>query len=242
MRYHRQILLPQIGEAGQKKLEQARVAVVGVGGLGSAVLYYLSAAGVGTLTLVDSDTVELSNLNRQIIHWEQDIGRKKVFSAEEKLRAFNTTTNIQSHDILLTHENAQSILQGHDVIVSCVDNKSTRYLLAQIGLELSIPIVEGGVEGFSGFQLNTKKGFACVGCLWGNEEQQAVDLPILGVTAGHIGTVQGAQVIHLILKPHIDQLYGKLWTFNLNTMHFETFHVDRNPDCPICGKFYTENC
>ncbi len=240
MRYHRQILMPQIGEEGQKKLTQARVAVIGTGGLGSAVLYYLAAAGVGTLSLFDSDTVELSNLNRQIIHWEQDIGRKKVASAAEKLSAFNTATIIHTYDVLLTRENANNFLQDHDVIVSCVDNKNTRFLLAQVGLELAIPVVEGGVEGLSGFQMNTKRDYACIGCLWGKEIQQAGELPIVGVIAGHIGTVQATQAIKIILNQHAHACFGKLWTFNLDAMHFETFDIPRDPNCPICGSFYTE--
>lgn len=238
MRYFRQIALHQIGEKGQRTLSQARVAIVGAGGLGSAVLYYLSAAGVGTLSLYDSDTVELSNLNRQIIHWEQDIGRKKVLSVAEKLHSFNSSTSIHTHDIHLTSQNALDSLREHDVIVSCVDNKSTRILLAQIGIQLSIPVVEGGVNGLSGFQLNTKKGFACIGCLWGSEEKQTGTLPVLGVIAGHVGTVQASQTIQIILNPHSNQFFGKLWTFDLETMLFQTFPIRRNPACPICSEYY----
>lgn len=239
MRYQRQLSLPGIGDEGQNKISTARVAVVGIGGLGSAVLYYLAAAGVGTISLFDSDIVELSNFNRQIIYSEQDIGKRKVESAADRIRHFNSEITIKPHDVRITHYNALELLGEHDVIVSCVDNRRTRYLLVDIGLRFSIPLVEGGVEGFSGFQLNTKRGFACIGCLWGNEGNKKVDIPILGVTAGHIGIMQAAQTLEIIISPKSDRLFGKLWTSDLHQMSLETFPIDRNPDCPICGRFYS---
>ena len=234
MRFNNQ--LPLIGTEGQQKLKEAKVAVVGLGGLGSSALYYLAAAGVGTIGIFDNDRVQLSNLNRQILHDEEDIGKLKVESAKDKIRQFNSEIIINAFPILLTESNCLGYLENYSIIVSCVDNKKTRSLLTKAALNLNIPVVEGGVNRFSGFQLTTKRGYACIGCIWQTETNEK-PTEILGVTPAVIGSLEATQTIKIILGNE-EGLFGSLITMDLLKMEFNNLKVPRDPNCPICGNFY----
>lgn len=196
-RYDRQIML--FGIEGQEKLKRAKVAVVGVGGLGSPVAYYLTAAGVGTILLIDEQTPELSNLNRQILHWEEDLGKNpKPLSAKWKLERFNSDVRIETFVGKLTQENVHEVLKNVNIIVDCLDNFETRYLLDDYAHERGIPLVHGAVEGLYG-QVTTiipgktrrlREIFPKV--------RKKGKFPILGATAGIIASIQVAEVVKLI--------------------------------------------
>ncbi|MFA4720276.1 ThiF family adenylyltransferase [Pyrococcus kukulkanii] len=196
-RYDRQIMF--FGIEGQEKLKRAKVAVVGVGGLGSPVAYYLAAAGVGTILLIDEQTPELSNLNRQILHWEEDIGKNpKPISAKWKLERFNSDIRIETFVGRLTEENIHKVLKGVNVIVDCLDNFETRYILDDYAHEVGVPLVHGAVEGLYG-QVTTiipgktrrlREIFPKV--------KKKDKFPILGATAGVIASIQVAEVVKLI--------------------------------------------
>lgn len=234
MRYERQVMMDEIGTSGQKHLESAKVAVVGAGGLGSAVLYYLAAAGIGEITVIDYDFVELSNLNRQIIHWEKDIGRAKVFSAKEKMEAYNSSLTIHAKSVRLNDENAEVLLDGHQVLIDCVDNVETRLIVNKWGNRLNIPIVEGGVQGYTGFVMNIKRHEACLCCIWGDLKNTSGTKPVLGAAAGIIGSLQAMQCIK-ILTVNDQDAYSKMWVFDFMSMNLQSIEVQRGVNCPICG-------
>ena len=150
-RYSRQILLKEIGEEGQSKLASSCVTVVGAGGLGSSALFCLASAGIGSIKIIDSDTVELSNLNRQLIHTEADIGKNKALSASQKLRRYNSEITVTPVDSHLNEENASSLIAGSDIVLACVDNNETRLALNKVCAELGVPLIDGGVGGFEGY-------------------------------------------------------------------------------------------
>ncbi|MFQ3620832.1 MAG: HesA/MoeB/ThiF family protein, partial [Spirochaetales bacterium] len=149
-RYFRQLLLPGVGEEGQQKLQQARVLVIGTGGLGSPVLYYLAAAGVGTLGFMDDDQVEITNLQRQILHWEKDLNQPKSRSALEKLQAFNSSLQYEPYSLRLTEQNAQDFIPKYDLVIAAVDNNETRALINQMCYFYKIPWIDGGIREFVG--------------------------------------------------------------------------------------------
>lgn len=197
-RYDRQIRI--FGVEGQEKLKKAKVAVVGVGGLGSPVAYYLAAAGVGTLLLIDEQTPELSNLNRQILHWEEDIDKNpKPISAKWKLERFNSDIKVETFVGRLTEENIEEVLDDVDVIVDCLDNFDTRYLLDKFAHKRGIPLVHGAVEGMFGQVTTIIPGKTkCLREVFPKPPKKKEKFPILGATAGVIGTIQAAEVIKLI--------------------------------------------
>ncbi|ASJ10631.1 adenylyltransferase [Thermococcus sp. P6] len=197
-RYDRQIMI--FGVEGQKRLAGSKVAVVGVGGLGSPVAYYLTAAGVGTILLIDEQKPELSNLNRQILHWEEDLGRNpKPLSAKWKLERFNSDVKIETFVGRLARENVHRVLNGVDVVVDCLDNFETRFLLDDYVQEAGIPLVHGAVEGTFG-QVTTivpGKTLSLRG-IFPNVREKKGKFPILGPTAGVIGSIQAMEVIKLL--------------------------------------------
>ncbi|MDL2218461.1 HesA/MoeB/ThiF family protein [Christensenellaceae bacterium OttesenSCG-928-M15] len=233
-RYERQIAIQDIGVDGQKKLKNSSVLVIGAGGLGSPVLTYLCAAGVGRLGVVDSDTVDISNLNRQTLHKQADVGKKKAENAAKKLWALNPEVVVEAYDKRLDGKNVHAIFAGYDVVVDCVDNLSTRLLVSSVCKEIGTPLVEGGIEGFSGFVMSVVPGSACYGCLLNNpSRKERHDIPVLGATAGAVGSVQAAECIKLLL--HIGApLVNKLLLIDLFTQQFNTVDVKKNPQCSIC--------
>lgn len=233
-RYERQIIMPEIGESGQIKLMNSKVLVVGAGGLGSPVLYYLTAAGIGTIGIADFDVASITNLNRQILHYEKDVDVPKVTSAREKLSALNSHVHFVEHHEKLTEENIDSILSQYEIVVDCVDNLSTRHLINKHALRLNMHIIESGVEGFTGFVMTVKPGEACYGCLNPSTIQKKRKIPIIGANAGMAGCIEASECVKVLLgigKP----LYSKVLFYNLLTMDFNILPLSRTDICPDCA-------
>jgi molybdopterin/thiamine biosynthesis adenylyltransferase/rhodanese-related sulfurtransferase len=240
-RYARHLLLPEVGERGQEKLLKARVLCLGAGGLGSPAAYYMAAAGVGTIGLVDADVVDMSNLQRQILHGSDRIGMPKVDSAEKTLTNLNPDVKIVKIQERMTSENIDRILDsGWDVIVDGVDNFPTRYLLNDASVWRSIPVVHGSIFRFDG-QVTTfwpKRG-PCYRCLYpepppAHLAPSCSEAGVLGVLPGIIGTAQATEAIKIILGQG-EPLVGRLLTYDSLKMAFRTLKLRRDPQCPVCG-------
>ena len=240
-RYSRHLILPEVGEEGQRKLKAARVLCVGTGGLGSPLALYLAAAGVGTLGLVDFDVVDASNLQRQIIHSTADIGRKKLDSAEEKLKALNPDLNVVKHDTLLTSANALDILKDYDVIADGTDNFPTRYLVNDACVLLGKPNAYGSIFRFEGQAsvFATEDG-PCYRCLYPEPPPPGLvpscaEGGVLGILPGLIGVIQATETIKLILGKG-EPLIGRLLLVDALNMRFRELKLRKNPECPVCGE------
>jgi adenylyltransferase/sulfurtransferase len=242
-RYARHLILDEVGEAGQARLMAARVLVVGAGGLGSPVLLYLAAAGVGMLGIVDNDTVDLSNLQRQIVHPTARIGRPKVESARMTLAAVNPEVAIEEHALRLDEGNAASLVAAYDLVVDGSDNFATRYLLNDLCHRLGKPLVAAALSPFEG-QLSTFKSYLgpphpCYRCLFREPPpQDAVprceEAGILGAVAGVIGTLQATEVLKELLGIG-ESLSGRLLIYDALRAEFHTMKLPRDPECPTCG-------
>ena len=239
-RYSRHILLPQVGVEGQRRLKSSRVLLVGAGGLGSPVALYLAAAGVGTLGLVEFDAVDLSNLQRQILHGTTAIGTPKLESARERIRDINPHVYVESYDTRLTSANALEIARGYDVIVDGTDNFATRYLVNDTSVLLGIPNVYGAVHRFEGQAsvFGTEKG-PCYRCLFRQPPPpelvpSCAEAGVLGVVPGLVGTIQATEALKILLGVG-DTLAGRLLTIDALSMAFRTIEIRRDPDCPACG-------
>ena len=230
MRYDRQLIMDEIGRAGQEKLKHAVVTVVGCGGLGSPVLTYLTAAGVGTIKIIDCDTVSESNLNRQFLHWESDIGRKKTDSAREKLLSFNPEAEIVACPVYVDEENKDALVRGSDVVVDCVDNIETRLLVNRACLRQNIPLVEGGVSGFFGYVMAVSRESACVECLGYQSVKVVKPVPAFGAAAGVIGSLQAMEAVKILLGRK-DVLFGKMLNYDGGAGEFDLVEVEKNPQC-----------
>ncbi|HAK59273.1 MAG TPA: adenylyltransferase [Nitrospiraceae bacterium] len=241
LRYSRHILLPEVGGTGQEKLIQAKVVLVGAGGLGSPVGYYLAAAGIGTIGIIDNDTVEISNLQRQIAHNTSRIGVGKADSAKETFETLNPDVQVVTHKERLTSENIMDIIGDYDVVVDGSDNFPTRYLVNDACVMLGKPLVSAAVFRFEGQVMSIVPGEGpCYRCLFEVPPPPGMvpscqEAGILGVVTGVIGTIQATEVVKLILdigKP----LKGLLLLWNALDMHFRTVKVPRNRECPVCGE------
>jgi len=233
-RYDRQIMIRGLGEDGQEKLKRAKVIIAGSGGLGSAASTYLVAAGVGTIRIVDHDRVELSNLNRQVLHWDNDIGRNKADSAAEKLSQLNQGVKIEAMDEMINEANISRLVAGFDLIVDAMDNLPTRYLLNKAAIENNIPFVHGAVYGFEGRAMTIIPGkTACLRCVYRGlipEEK----FPVIGVTPAVIGCIQATEVIKYITG--IGKLLtNRLLVYNGLNMKFREFKVKKDLNCEHCG-------
>ncbi len=233
-RYDRQIRIPEIGEAGQAKLKRAVVFIAGAGGLGSPIALYLAAAGVGTLRIVDNDTVTLSNLNRQILHGDADIGKSKADSAADSLHQLNSKVTLQCLSQTIASANAAELVRGSDLVVDALDNLETRFLLNQVALDLEIPLCHGAVNGFEGRAMTVIPGeTACLGCLL----QAAANpgkFPVLGATPAVIGAIQATEVIKAITG--IGRLLaGRLLRYDGLALEFSEFKINKNPQCNVCA-------
>ncbi|MDB4870632.1 MAG: UBA/THIF-type binding protein [Gemmatimonadales bacterium] len=240
VRYSRHILLPQVGESGQRVLKQSRVLLVGAGGLGSPVALYLAAAGVGTLGLVDFDTVDLSNLQRQILHGSAGVGSSKIDSARDRLIDINPNVSIEPYKTRLTSQNALEIARGYDLIVDGTDNFATRYLVNDTSVLLGIPNVYGSVYRFEGqASVFGASGGPCYRCLFRDPPPpdlvpSCAEGGVLGVVPGLVGTIQATEAIKLLLGIG-DTLVGKLLTIDVLKMSFRTLAIPKDPSCPACG-------
>jgi adenylyltransferase/sulfurtransferase len=233
-RYDRQILIEGFGEKGQERLREARLLIAGAGGLGSPVAIYLTAAGVGRIRIVDHDRVELSNLNRQILHWEADIGRKKVESAGKKLRSLNTTVEIETVGETITEDNVAELAQDCDGIVDAMDNLPTRYLLNRCAVKKKIPFFHGAVRGFEGRAMTILPGkTACLRCMYRGPIPRE-KFPVIGVTPAVIGSIQATEVIKYLAGIGT-LLTNRLLIYNGLKAAFSEFRVERNPECEDCG-------
>ncbi|MDQ3305944.1 MAG: molybdopterin-synthase adenylyltransferase MoeB [Actinomycetota bacterium] len=239
-RYQRHLLLPEVGEAGQQGLLDAKVLLLGAGGLGSPAALYLAAAGVGTLGIIDMDVVDESNLQRQILHNMDRIGERKVDSAKKTLTAINPDVNVVPHDIRLGADNVLDILAGYDLIVDGTDNFPTRYLVNDASLKLRIPVVHGSIFRFEG-QATVFHPYVgpCYRCLI--PEPPPVELApscaeagVLGVLPGIIGSIQAMEAIKMILGLG-ETLTGRLLTYDAMDESFRTYKVPRDPNCPACS-------
>ncbi|MCX7722167.1 MAG: molybdopterin-synthase adenylyltransferase MoeB [Verrucomicrobiae bacterium] len=241
-RYARQVILPELGLAGQKKICAGSVVCVGAGGLGSPVLMYLAAAGVGKLGIVDADVVELPNLQRQVIHDTTDVGRPKTESAREKLERLNPDVQIVSHPVRLNSTNALEIICGYDVVVDATDNLPTRYLLNDACVILQKPLVYGAVFRFEGQAsvLAPHLGGPCYRCIFPEPPPpeavpSCAEAGVLGVLPGVIGCIQACEALKLLIGSG-ELLLGRLLVFDALTMRARELRLRRDPACPACGK------
>ncbi|MGH2879218.1 MAG: molybdopterin-synthase adenylyltransferase MoeB [Solirubrobacteraceae bacterium] len=240
-RYSRHLLVPEVGAEGQQKLLDAKVLLLGAGGLGSPTALYLAAAGVGTLGIVDDDVVDLSNLQRQVIHSTQRVGIPKVDSAEESIHALNPDVNVVKYPVRLDASNIMSIIEGYDVIVDGVDNFPTRYLLNDATVRLKIPVVSASILGFDG-QLSVFAPYEgpCYRCLF-REPPPAELAPscgangVLGVLPGTMGLLQATEVVKLIVGIG-DPAIGRLLLYDALAATLSEVKVHRDPQCPICSR------
>ena len=234
-RYIRQIMIDKIGEEGQAKLACSSVAVIGVGGLGSPILTYLALGGVGRLTLIDYDQVEISNLNRQFLHGADDIGRKKVVSADESLKALNPKVKVHPISVELTQDNAYPLLAEHDLVIGALDSLKTRFIVNETCVKLGIPYLDGGVKEFGGRVMFSKPPkTACFNCVFPPKKKEREASGVLGVTAGIIGTIQAdVALIHLLGLPN--PLLNRLLVFDGLRMTMNLVDIVRDENCEVCG-------
>jgi molybdopterin-synthase adenylyltransferase len=231
-RYGRQLLC--FGEAGQARLKNAHIVIAGAGGLGSPVAIYLSVAGVGQLTLIDCDTVERTNLNRQILHGEADIGRPKVESAAETLRALNPSIRIVDVHATIADENIAALVGDADGIVDAMDNYPTRFTLNRFAHERGIPLFHGAIRGFHGQATTCIPGRGpCLACLFPNVPPKEVS-PVVGVTPGVIGCIQATEVIKYLTGVG-DLLTGRLLLWDGLAGHAEEIAIEARAGCSICS-------
>lgn len=243
-RYSRHILLPELGMQGQQRLKESSVLLIGAGGLGSPLALYLAAAGVGRIAVVDSDVVDESNLQRQVLHGTPDVGRKKVESARERMLEINPHIEVAVHDEPFTSANAMQIATGHNAIVDGTDNFPTRYLSNDVAVLLGIPNIYGSIFRFEG-QVSTfwSKHGPCYRCLY-PEPPPPGSVPscaeggVLGILPGVVGTLQATETIK-VLTGIGQPLIGRLLLYDALAMQFRELRFARDPDCPICGQHPT---
>lgn len=249
LRYARHILLPQVGGIGQKKLLRARVLVIGAGGLGAPVLMYLAAAGVGTIGIVDDDDVDLSNLQRQIVHTTDSVGEAKVESAARMLKALNADVKVEIHKVRINSENALELIANYDLVADGSDNFATRFLVNDAAYFARRPLVSGAISRFDA-QVATFKNFpggdpagACYRCIF-REPPPPGQIPncsqagVLGALCGTAGSLQATEILKEILGIG-DSLSGALLIYDALATQFRRIKVKRDPGCPLCGEHPT---
>ncbi len=243
-RYSRHIMMPEVGLEGQRKLKAAHVLCVGAGGLGSPLAFYLAAAGIGTLGMIDFDVVDASNLQRQIIHSTRDIGRKKLDSAAEKLIALNPALNIVKHDTMLSSANALDIIRDYDIVADGTDNFPTRYLVNDACVLLGKPNVYASIFRFEGqASIFGAKDGPCYRCLYPEPPPPGLvpscaEGGVLGILPGLLGLIQATETIKLILGAG-EPLIGRLLLVDALAMRFRELKLRKNPECPVCGEHPT---
>ncbi len=238
-RYSRHILLQDVGVEGQEKIRQGKVLIVGAGGLGAPVALYLAAAGVGTIGIIDGDTVDLSNLQRQIIHFTPDVGRYKADSAKEKIALINPNVKVNTYKEFLMADNAADIFRDYDFIVDGTDNFPVKFLINDACVMAGKPFSHGGILRFEGQTFTHLPGTACYRCMF-NSPPPAGAVPtcsqagVLGAIAGMLGTIQAAETLKYLTGVG-ELLTNRLLTFNAKTMAFRRINVARHDSCPLCG-------
>ncbi len=243
-RYSRNIVVPEIGRSGQERLLGSSALVVGAGGLGSPVLYYLAAVGVGTLGICEGDRVSLSNLQRQIIHGDKDIGRLKAESAADRVRGLNPRISVRVFEEPLAPDNARDIIEGFDVVVDATDNFAVRYLMNDTCAGLGIPFVHGSVQRFDGqASVFAPPRGPCYRCLFPKPPPDDIlpapaEAGVIGPAPGVIGSIEAMEAIKTILGIG-RTLVGRLLLFSGLTMEFQEVKVERAPDCIVCGGLAT---
>jgi molybdopterin-synthase adenylyltransferase len=243
-RYARHLILDEVGEEGQERLLRSRVLVVGAGGLGSPMLLYLAAAGVGTIGIVDNDRVDITNLQRQIVHTTNNVGEPKVNSARDMLAMINPDVNVEASSFRLNAENAERMIAGYDLVADGSDNFATRYLLTDLCGRFGKPLVAGALSPFEG-QLSTFRpylgaGHPCYRCLFrdpppANLVPRCEEAGILGAVAGVIGTLQAVEVLKELLGLG-ESLDGTLLIYDALHTRFHSIRVAKDPECPSCGE------
>ena len=240
-RYSRHIIMDDVGPEGQQDLLDARVLVLGAGGLGAPIIQYLAAAGVGTLGIADDDEVELSNLQRQVIHGDDDVGRKKVESAAEFVADLNPDVDVERHDLRVTADNVEDLIDGYDFVVDGTDNFQTRYLVNDACTLAGIPFSHGSIFKFEG-QVTTFAGEAdspCYRCMV-PEAPPAGMVPncatagVLGVLPGTVGCIQATETVKAIIGKG-NLLDGRMVFYDALEMEFDTVEITKKDDCPVCG-------
>jgi molybdopterin/thiamine biosynthesis adenylyltransferase len=235
-RYHRQLIIPEFGEEGQRRLKNSRITVIGIGGLGCASATYLVAAGIGHITLVDFDVVELSDLNRQVLYWEEDIGEKKVLVVQRKLSKLNSTIEIIPVFAKITKKNAFSIIDGAQVVVDGLDNLATRLIINSACVKHKIPYIYAGVSRLRGMITTIIPGETpCLACIYPGGPQGGKGLGVLGVTPALIADFQALESIKLLIGQP-PSLAGKLLRFNGNDMKCRIDDIKRNESCKVCSQ------
>jgi len=239
-RYSRNILLAEVGSKGQEKLLAGRVLLIGAGGLGSSAGMYLTAAGVGTIGIVDSDKVELSNLQRQIMHTHADVGRPKVISAAESMTALNSDVNVRTYEKRLTAENALGIVRSYDFVIDATDNFPSKFLVADACHFAGIPYSHAGIMRFEGQTITVIPGkTTCYRCMFNTPPEpgavpSSAEVGVPGVLPGVIGTIQATEAIKYLIGIG-DLLTDRLLVYDALKMKFRCVEVSRNGNCPLCG-------
>ena len=239
MRYSRHIIMPQVGSAGQRKILASKVLIVGAGGLGSPVAVYLALAGVGTIGLVDFDVVDLSNLQRQILHQTEDVGRPKVQSAKETLLRYNPDINVVTHEVPLTSDNALEIIGQYDIVVNGADNFAARSLVNDACVFLEKPLVDGSILLFDGQATVYLPGKGCYRCLFPSPPPPGLmpscaEAGVLGALCGLVGSIQATETLKLILGIG-ESLNGRLLIIDALATEIRKLKIRRDPNCVVCG-------
>ena len=238
-RYSRHIIMGDVGSVGQRKLMQAKALIIGAGGLGSPAAVYLSLAGVGTVGLVDFDVVELSNLQRQILHHTPDVGRPKLESAKDNIHAYNPDVDVVLHEVRLESDNAMDIISQYDLVVNGADNFATRYLVNDACYLLNKPLVDGSILIFDGQATVFLPGQGCYRCLFPSPPPPGMvpncaEAGVLGALTGLVGSIQATEALKHFLGIG-DSLSSRLLLIDALSMNFREVKLKRNPNCPLCG-------
>ncbi|MDE3096233.1 MAG: molybdopterin-synthase adenylyltransferase MoeB [Chloroflexota bacterium] len=238
-RYSRHIIMPQVGPSGQRKIMESSVLIIGAGGLGSPIAVYLALAGIGKIGIVDFDTVDISNLQRQILHQDDDIGKPKAISAKETINAYNPDVEVVTHQVPITSDNAFEIIAPYDYVINGADNFAARYLVNDACYFLKKPLIDGSILLFDGQVTVYLPGQGCYRCLYPSPPPPGLvpscaEAGVLGALCGTVGTIQATEVLKLILGVG-DSLHGRLLLYDALAMEFRQVRIRRDPDCVLCG-------
>jgi molybdopterin-synthase adenylyltransferase len=240
VRYQRQMMIPGFGEPAQLRLKSSTALIAGLGGLGSPLALYLAAAGVGHLKLVDMDDVELSNLNRQVLHWDEDVGKAKVTSASQKVKRINPTTRVEEFYLAIDDKNVFELTKNCDVILDAMDNFTVRYMLNAAAVARGVPLIHGAVYGFEGRMASVVPGkTACLECIYPHAAPREM-FPVLSTTPGVIALLQATEAIKSLTGIGV-VLENEMLIYDGETMSFDKVRFKRNPQCNACAALWSED-